>query len=59
MTEQRCLAAIASADVVVFCGIGSWGGRRPSLADYVRGRRPPRDARRRSRPKGTLWRMLW
>ena len=29
-----------------------FGGQRPSLADSVRGRGPPRDARRRSRPKG-------
>ena len=32
--------------------------RAPRMADYVRGRRPSRDASRRSRPHGTLWRML-
>jgi len=25
----------------VHCGSGFWGGQRPSLADYVAGRRPP------------------
>ena len=29
-----------------------FAGQRPSLADSVRGRGPPRDAHRQSRPKG-------
>src|SRR5215470_8310870 len=36
-----------------------FGGQRPRLADSVKGRGPARDARCRSRQKGTLWRMLW
>ena len=36
MTEPRCLAAIASADVVVFCGIGSW---RPASGPGCLGQR--------------------